>query len=103
MRDFSKLPVEIGSKWKRNVDGKIFIISADKYGKGARSVELEPELTGEILWLDDFLVLHYFTEVLDQQEETRSSESISSKSTVCPASSCVQSDKNCTFPSLTNE
>ena len=103
MCDFSKQIVEIGSKWKSNIDGKIFTISADRYGKGARSVELEPELTGEILWLNDFLIMQYFTEVLDQQEETRSSESISSKSTVCPASSCVQSDKNCTFPSLTNE
>ncbi len=103
MRDFSKNFVEVGSKWKRNVDGKIFIVSADKYGKGARSVELEPELTGEILWLTDFMVPHYFTEVLNQQEEVWPSESISSKSTVCPANSCVQSAKNCTFPSLTNE
>lgn len=103
MRDFSKQIVEIGSKWKRNVDGKIFIISADEYGKGARSVELEPELTGEIFWLTDFMVPHHFTEVSNQQEEVWPSESMSSKSTVCPASSCVQSDKNCTLPSLTNE
>ena len=41
-----RLP-QIGDSCRRRSDQKLYIISADRYGKGARYVELEPESDGE--------------------------------------------------------
>jgi hypothetical protein len=60
--------INIKEKWKRKSDGVVFIISADRYGKGARYVELEPENDGEIFWLMDAIVELDFEKIDDSQK-----------------------------------
>lgn len=59
----------VGEKWKRKSDDVIFIISNERYDKGARYVELEPEETGEIFWLMDSIVELNYTYFISHEIE----------------------------------
>lgn len=59
----------VGEKWKRKSDDVIFIISNERYGKGARYVELEPEETDEIIWLMDSIVELDYTQFISKEYE----------------------------------